>query len=74
MKHALIGYDTLGEEAFKNDLWIDGTSDDGTYQGDAVKGPWVVFDILKQENISGPFKSPNKARRALIMAIQVKNK
>jgi hypothetical protein len=63
--HALQNHHILGERAFAANLWIDGTAPDGTYQGDATKGPWVVFDIAAQANIAGPFTSDQEAREAL---------
>lgn len=70
MKHALDNYKTLGERAFAANLWIDGTALDDSYQGDATKSPWVVFDIAAQGNIAGPFRSAEKARNALLTILE----
>jgi len=65
MIHALDQHEELGERAFADNLWIDGTAPDDTYQGDATEGPWVVFDISAQTNIAGPFNHDQEARDAL---------
>lgn len=47
----------------RRNLVIDGTSEDGTYQGigegpgDGKFGPFVVFDVDAQQNAAGPFAS-----------------
>lgn len=69
MKHALDDHKTLALIAFKHGLWIDGTADDGTYQGDGVNAPWVIYDIKKQKNVSKPFDSAVEARQELVKII-----
>jgi hypothetical protein len=65
MNHVLANHKDLGGKAFAANLWIDGTAEDDTYQGDATQGPWVVFDIAAQANIAGPFTRGEEARNAL---------
>lgn len=43
---------------------IDGTSEDGSYQGDATRGPWVVFCPNEQRNVAGPFDKRRDAIKA----------
>jgi hypothetical protein len=74
MSHALEHHKTLGERAFAASLWIDGTAPDDTYQGDATEGPWVVFDILAQTNVSGPFMCDQEARDALAAILAERGK
>ena len=70
MIHALDGHEERGKRAFAANLWIDGTASDDTYQGDAVEGPWVVFDIAAQANIAGPFESDKEARETLLAILE----
>ena len=74
MTHALDQHETLGERAFAAGLWIDGTATDDTYQGDATKGPWIVFDIKAQTNIAGPFNCDAEARTALQFVLDHRSK
>lgn len=42
-------------------LHIDGTAEDGTFQGgdprkDNLTAPWTVFDDEAQKNVAGPFR------------------
>lgn len=46
-------------------LVIDGTAEDGTYQGDAESPPFAVFNVDRQENVAGPFDTMAAARGAL---------
>jgi hypothetical protein len=71
--HALENHEELSNTAIINNLWIDGTADDDTYQGDATSGPWVVFDISKQHNIAGPFVEAEDARTALVACLKARN-
>lgn len=68
--HALDNHEALGDRAFAANLWVDGTAPDDTYQGDAIHGPWVVFDIAAQKNIAGPFTCDQKARDALLTILE----
>lgn len=54
-------------------LVIDGTADDGTYQGDANKPPFVVFNVDKQTNVAGPFYSMRRAKAALAKLVQTRS-
>ena len=72
--HALDNYKNLGERAFAANLWIDGTALDDSYQGDATKGPWVIFDIEAQTNIAGPFGNDSEARNALVEILKEREK
>lgn len=47
-------------------LVIDGTAEDGTYQGDGENAPFVVFNVERQTNVAGTFSSLDQARAALL--------
>lgn len=42
-------------------LYVDGISSDGTFQGDGDRAPFVVFDADLQYNIAGPFDTRSEA-------------
>lgn len=63
--HALRFNKDLAEKAEAMNLWLDGTAEDGTLQGDAKKGPWHVFDIFAQTNVAGPYEKAIVARTIL---------
>lgn len=44
---------------------IDGTAEDGTYQGDGTAAPFALFNVAEQRNIEGPFDTMAEARAAL---------
>lgn len=46
-------------------LVIDGTAEDGTYQGDADAPPFVVFNVDRQQVVAGPFETMSEARESL---------
>lgn len=46
-------------------LCVDGTDEYGNFAGDAQNAPFVVFDIDRQENIDGPYKTRAQAEVAL---------
>ncbi len=71
MKHALDGYDELAKEAFAKGLWIDGTDSGGSFQGDAVNAPWVIFDIENQKNISDYIYTAEEARNILTDILKI---
>ena len=72
--HALDNHKALGDRAWAENLWIDGTAFDDTYQGDAIQGPWVVFDVNAQMNIAGPFEDDQDARNALLAILEERGK
>lgn len=74
MSHALDNHDALAERAWAVNLWIDGTAPDDTYQGDGTQGPWVIFDVVAQENIAGPFDCDQEARDALLTILEQRGK
>ncbi|KGD55414.1 hypothetical protein DP49_961 [Burkholderia pseudomallei] len=49
-------------------LVIDGTAEDGTYQGDGMDAPFVIFNVPQQRNVAGPFDSMADAQAALAAA------
>ncbi|MGG5541928.1 hypothetical protein P4G95_09005 [Burkholderia vietnamiensis] len=49
-------------------LVIDGTAEDGTYQGDGEDAPFVIFNVAQQRNVAGPFGSMDDAQLALAAA------
>jgi hypothetical protein len=46
-------------------LVIDGTAEDGTYQGDGMDAPFVIFNVAQQRNVAGPFNTFGDAQAAL---------
>lgn len=48
-----------------DNLWVDGTFIDGTFQGDGEDAPFVVFDIDAQQNLPGIYETREEAEIAL---------
>ncbi|MGG2044854.1 hypothetical protein [Burkholderia gladioli] len=46
-------------------LVIDGTAEDGTYQGDGTEAPFVIFNVAQQRNVAGPFDTLADAQASL---------
>ena len=48
---------------------VDGTSEDGTFQGDGENAPFVIFDVNEQTNWPGEYVTREKAEEALASRI-----
>ena len=46
-------------------LIVDGTAEDGTYQGDGELPPFVIYNVDKQENLPGYYPTRQNANLAL---------
>lgn len=50
---------------FIDNVVIDGTAEDGTFQGDGEQPPFALFSPDLQENIGGPYAEREHANAAL---------
>jgi|GEM_PF-2749840 len=51
-------------EKGERQLVIDGTGEDGCWEGDARRGPYVVFDVNQQQNVTPVYRWRWQAKRA----------
>lgn len=60
---------TTQDDLLIGGLCVDGTAEDGTYQGDGESAPFVVFDIEAQCNLPGEYDTREAANLALLAEI-----
>lgn len=55
----------LSDVDYLDVLTVDGTAEDGTYQGDGEHAPFVIFNITQQTNLDGYYQTRQEAEQAL---------
>ena len=67
MKQSLALNNAFGPTSQHDDLTIDGKAEDGfTWEGDSTRGPFIVFNVTRQQNVSIPYRFKWQARLALV--------
>lgn len=62
--------DALDEVKKLDNVVVDGTAEDGTFQGDGELPPFALFSPDLQENIGGPYATREHAAAALTIMKQ----